>query len=279
MQEVLARAGNGGSTNCRPTETVRSGRLVVVGLGIQWGGQTTLAARRAIEQADRVFFAVSDPWAARFVRELNPAAEPLAYPRDGRPRAQIYAAMRETILQAVAEGARVCAVFYGSAAVLTRPAHEVIRDARRAGYSARMLPGVSSLDCLFADLGIDPGDGGIQCFEAGQFVDRGAIWSPQAHLVLLQVALIGNRFAFSAETSSGMHEGLGRLKARLLSVLPPHHRVVIYEASSHPLRPFRADALPLSILESAALSEISTLHVPPLDHGMTPSGTFNLTPE
>jgi precorrin-6B methylase 1 len=244
---------------------VRSkGTLVVVGLGIQWAGQTTLAARRAIEKADRVFFAVSDPWAARFVRELNAAAEPLCYPRDGRPRARIYAAMRDTILRSLERGERVCAVFYGSPAVMTRPAHDVVRRARSAGHAARMLPGVSSLDCLFADLGFDPGDGGMQCYEAGQFLEANIVPNAHAHLVLFQIALIGNRLAFSTETARDMNAGIARLRAHLLGVFPPDHDVVIYEASSNPLQTFRAEHVSLSALEGATLKEISTLYVPPL---------------
>jgi hypothetical protein len=34
------------------------------------------------------------------------------------------------------------------------------------GFDAVMLPGISAEDCLFADLGIDPGMIGCQSFEA-----------------------------------------------------------------------------------------------------------------
>jgi hypothetical protein len=246
--------------------TGRPGTLIVVGLGIQWGGQTTLAAQRAIVRADRVFFAVSDPWAAHYVRKLNTGAEALPYPRDGRPRRQIYAAMCKMILDAMADGGNVCAVFYGSASVLTRPAHDVVRQARQRGHRARILPGVSSLDCLFADLGFDPGDGGVQCYEAGQFVATGPSPNPSAHLVLFQIAMVGNQQAFSADASDDIRIGLARLKAHLLTVYPAEHQVVIYEASSHPLRPFRAERLPLAALDNTRLSEVSTLYVAPLRH-------------
>ncbi|WP_437898926.1 hypothetical protein [Sorangium sp. So ce124] len=62
-----------------------AGSLIIVGTGIQWGGQMTLAARRAIEQADRVLFAVADPWNARWIRGLNPAAESLPYATGNGP--------------------------------------------------------------------------------------------------------------------------------------------------------------------------------------------------
>ena len=47
------------------------GTLVVVGTGIQWGGQTTLAAQRAIQAADRVLFAVADAGTVAWLRSLD----------------------------------------------------------------------------------------------------------------------------------------------------------------------------------------------------------------
>ena len=37
--------------------------------------------------------------------------------------------------------------------VYVAPSHETVLRARAEGYPARMLPGISSEDCLFADLG------------------------------------------------------------------------------------------------------------------------------
>src|SRR2546429_6584747 len=44
------------------------------------------------------------------------------------------------------------------------------RQAREEGFEAEMLPAVSAEDCLFADLGVDPGDEGCQSFEATSFL-------------------------------------------------------------------------------------------------------------
>jgi hypothetical protein len=39
-----------------------------------------------------------------------------------------------------------------------------------------MLPGISAEDCLFADLGIDPGIYGCQSYEATDFLANGRPW-------------------------------------------------------------------------------------------------------
>ena len=241
-----------------------AGQLVVVGLGIQWAGQTTLAAKRAIEGADSVLFALADPWAARWVRSLHPRAESLAYPREGgTPRAAIYRNMVARILGELKDGKRVCAVFYGSATVLTDPAHEAVRQARNAGYAARMLPGVSSLECLFADLEIDPGVCGCSLYEAENFLVRARPVDTSAHLVLCQIALIGNRSAYDADDSTTIRRGLHVLGERLASLYPREHQAILYEAAAHPLGRARNEPVALGHLEDAKISAVSTLYVPP----------------
>lgn len=244
-------------------------QLLVVGTGIQWGGQTTLAAQRAISGADKVFFAVTDPWAARWIRTLNTTAESFAYPRDGRPRRQIYRAMVQRVLSALAEKQRVCAVFYGSPGVLTWPAHAAVREARRQGFAARMLPGVSSLDCLFADLAVDPGEGGCQIYESGEFLRRGVQCDPHSHLILCQVAMIGNGGPFDARDGDGIRRGLGELREQLRATFPPGHPVVVYDAASRPTSSHRAQTLSLRALPEATIRETSTVYVPPLARSRT----------
>ncbi len=256
------------NTSDRPAENASSAKtrpfLVVVGTGIQWGGQATVAARRAIERADRVLFAVGDPWAVRWIRALSPEAESLPYPRDGTPRRAIYRSMVDRILAPLREGQRVCAAFYGSASLLNRPAHDAVRRAREEVFRARMLPGVSSLECLFSDLGLDPGESGCQVFEAGDYLIRARVCDPSAHLVLCQIAVIGNRDVFDPLDTARIRHGLHVLEARLARTFPCDHEVVVYEAACHPLSHPRIDRIRLRDLAGAAVSEISTLYVPPL---------------
>ena len=79
--------------------------------------------------------------------------------------------MADAIVAEVELGKTVCAVFYGHPGVFARPSHLAIERTRALGHRAEMLPAVSAEDCLFADLGVDPGDG-CQSFEATNFVVR-----------------------------------------------------------------------------------------------------------
>jgi hypothetical protein len=239
------------------------GTLIVAGIGIEWASQTTAAAREAIARADRVLFAVASPWAARWIRSLKPAAEALPYPRDGRPRREIYLAMVDRIMEELRQGGRLCVVFYGHPGVLVAAGHQAIRRARAEGHGARMLPGVSSLDCLFADLGVDPGAEGCQIFDAGVLLERRRPLDPHTPLVLHQIALIDNDLTFDAEAAV-VQRGLCRLQERLATAFPLDHGAVLYEATTHPLHPPRVETIRLGALAGASISEVTTLYIPAL---------------
>ena len=74
--------------------------------------------------------------------------------------------MADTILNEVRAGKTVCAALYGHPGIFACVGHIAITDARAEGFSAEMLPGISTEDCLVADLGIDPGTTGMQSMEA-----------------------------------------------------------------------------------------------------------------
>ncbi len=244
--------------------TEQRGSLVIVGTGIQWAGQTTQAALRAIEEADRVLFAVADPWTVQWLRGFKPSAESLPYASGSTPRRDIYAEMVRRILAPVRDGLRVCAVFSGPPGVLHTSAHEALQKARAEGFAAQMLPGVSFLDCLFADLGVDPGREGCQFHEATDFLIRGRAFDVHSPLVLSQIGGIGNRGFFEAGATGRIQAGLRVLSEVLCRHFPASHEVTIYEAAVLPIHPPRTTRVTLEGLPAATVSDVSTLYVPPL---------------
>jgi uncharacterized protein YabN with tetrapyrrole methylase and pyrophosphatase domain len=237
-----------------------TGSLTVVGTGIQLVGHLTLAAQAWIEQADKVLFAVADPLTARWLRTLNPAAQALPYPTSHSRRRETYREIVECILSEVRQGEMVCAVFYGHPGVFADPAHAAIRQARREGFPAQMLPGVSAQDCLFADLGLDPGRNGCQSFEATDFLIRRRKFDPHSALILWQIAFTGNLGFFRP----GDHvHGLTVLAEFLETWYAPQHQVIVYEAAVYPTCEPVIQRLPLAELPTARVTQVSTLYVPP----------------
>ncbi len=222
-----------------------SGSLIVVGTGIG-ASQLTTEARAAIEGAEAVLFLVADPVTEQLVLELAPGAVSLAPCYDDPAP---YDRMVEAIMAPVLADRRSCAVFYGHPGVFVLPAREAMSRTRAAGLDARMLPAVSALDCLFADLGLDPAVAGCQVYEASDFIRRSPAIDPGTPLILLQVGVVESRAALAV--------ALGR-------TYPASHELVVYEASPYPGIEPLVERSALAVLADARLSQRSTMLVPPL---------------
>ena len=176
----------------RSAEPARTGSLLVVGVGITGIGQVTLEAEAAIKAADQVFYLVLERTTELWLRLANPRASTLSnLYAEGKERRQTYAEMTARIVDAVRQGQRVCAVFYGHPAVFVESSHAAVRELVADGYQARILPGISADACLYAELGFNPGAYGVQSFEATDFLRARRIFDPSSNLLLWQVGVLG----------------------------------------------------------------------------------------
>ena len=240
-----------------------SGSLVVVGTGIKLGTQATPEAIACMQRAERLFFGAASPSHDLWVRRINPAAITLAdcY-AEGKPRRKTYREIADRILEAVRAGFRTCAAFHGHPGVFAQASHAAIRRARREGFSARMLPGISAEDCLFADLGVDPGTAGCQSFEATDFLMARRRFDPASALILWQIGLLGEPSI--RPHMSSRPERLRVLVAALTRYYPARHRVVLYEAAHYPVCDPVITRVTLAQLPHQTITPAMTMYVPPL---------------
>lgn len=237
------------------------GSLVCVGLGMLLCAHLGPRARNAITRADVVFVAVSDPIVELWVQQLHPDVRSLqpCY-AEGKSRHQTYREMVKAMLAEVRAGRRVCGAFYGHPGVFAKAPHDAIAQARAEGFAAHMEPGVSAEDCLYADLGIDPGRVGCQHYEASQLLFYRRVLDPSAYLVLWQVGIAGDR-TYRRFATSPAHRQL--LVDRLLETYPADHAVTVYEAATLPITAPRMETIALRDLAATPLHMHSTLVVPP----------------
>jgi hypothetical protein len=225
--------------------------------------QATFEAVGQIEVADKLFHVVAEPAAAYWLKSLNPTAESLTqYYAEGKPRMRTYEEMVERILSHVHRGEQVCVAFYGHPAVGVEPTQMVMRRARVEGFSARILPGVSSEACLYADLGIDPMDHGIQAYEASRFVAREPRIDTGTGLILWQPGFVGESSMNFSGRSNG--SGVRRLVSVLRRYYPATHQVAAYEASAYPICPSWIVWTELRSLADAIRSTATTVFIPPI---------------
>jgi precorrin-6B methylase 1 len=241
----------------------KRGSLVVIGTGIKTVGQLTMEAIAWIQEAEKLFYIVSDPVAESVMKNLNPkVTESLSvWYKEGKPRSEAYEKMVEQILKSVRSGKKTVVALYGHPGVFAYPSHESIRIARKEGYTAQMLPAISSEDCLFADLGIDPGDFGCQSYEATDFLLHSTIIDPSSHLILWQVGLVCD---WTYRRGNYARKAIPLLVHKLARFYPLTHKVTVYEAARLPATNPIIKRISLGSLTNFPLTSGDTLYIPPI---------------
>lgn len=240
---------------------MKKGSLACVGTGMMLGAHIGPRARSHIEQADVVFVAVSDPLVELWVQGMNQDVRSLQpFYAEGKPRTDTYREMVAAMMDEVRAGRRVCGAFYGHPGVFAVVPHRAVAKAREEGHEAVMEAAVSAEDCLYADLGIDPGTYGCQHYEASQFMFYKRQIDPSAYLILWQIGVAGDNSFAKFSTGPEMREVLVDL---LSEHYPLDHQLVIYEAATLPISQPRVVKCSLRQLVDADLSPAATLVVEP----------------
>ncbi|GGA44940.1 SAM-dependent methyltransferase [Dyella nitratireducens] len=241
--------------------TPAKGSLACVGIGMTLGSHLSARTRSYIEQADVAFVLVSDGIIELWLQDMNKDVRSLQpYYQEGKSRMKTYRQMVEAMLTEVRAGKRVCGVFYGHPGVFAWVPHKAIETARSEGFSAHMEPGISSEDCLYADLGIDPGARGCQHYEASQFMLYRRCIDPSAWLILWQIGIAGDRTLKRFSTGEAHRQVLVDVLARHY---PLDHEVVVYRAATLPFQSPRIECLALERLPLAEVGMADTLAIPP----------------
>lgn len=248
----------------KPATSARNakrGSLIVIGTGIKTVGQLTMESIAWMKEAESLLYVVGDPIAESVLLGFNKNAVSMAkYYEESKPRIQAYNAMIARILKSVRSGKKTVAAFYGHPGVFAFPSHESIRIAKSEGFPARMLPGISSEDCLFADLGVDPAAGGCQSYEATDFLLSGPIIDPSSQLILWQIGSLGD---WTFQSQQYDTSAMPLLVRKLNHFYPSSHEITLYEASMLPSVEPNIVKIKLSALGEFPVTSGMTLYVPP----------------
>jgi len=234
--------------------------LSVVGCGLQPARHAGPRTVSEICHAD-VVFSLADAFAIEWAHNLNASCRDLGelYGND-RDRRESYSAMQNLILDEVRAGRRVCLVLYGHPGVFAQVGRKAMAQARAEGFETRMEPGISAEACLYADLDLDPGEHGVQSFEATQFLIQRRQIDPAGLVLLWQISQAGN------VDCTGFEPRAGRIRIlvdKLLHWYPATTETILYEAATLPILDFRAERVALSSLPEAVLNPATTLVIPP----------------
>jgi hypothetical protein len=247
--------------NRRDGSPARSGELVIVGVGIKLAAHLSAEAEWHISHADKLFHLVADPASRHYMASLNATAESLhdELYLDG-PRHLAYERMVERMLIAVRRGQRVVAAFYGHPCVYADPSRRAVQRARAEGLQATILPAISALDCLLADLVLDPADIGCQAYEATDLLVYAIEPDLACALVLWQVGIVGN---FRQARAGALPRHRQILVDYLLRFYAADAMAVVYEAAQFATTDPIIQSVKIAALGAIELSPFATLFIPP----------------
>lgn len=242
---------------------MKKGSLVVVGSGIKGFSHLTTESKGWIREADVVLYCVSDPVSEIWIKKNSKRSIDLyQFYGNYKQRIDTYNQMVDETLKYVRQGCDTCVVYYGHPGIFVYPSHKAIRIAKSEGYRAAMLPGISALDSLCADLGVDPSVTGMQTIEATDLLLRKRKLNTDQNVVIWQIGCVGDLgFAFNGYDS----RNLGILVDYLEKFYDKDHVVTIYEGAQYLVCSPRIQKIPLCKLRYTRVTGISTLYIPPKD--------------
>lgn len=208
------------------------GRLVIAGTGIAAIAHMTSETIGHIRSADIVFYHVTNGVAATQILGLNPNAVDLsAYYGEDKLRNTTYVQMAELMLREVRRNRYVVGLFHGHPGLFVKAGRRALAIATIEGHPTKLLPGISTPDCLFSDLRIDPGVIGVQIMKARQILRKDAQIATDNHLILLQVSSVGDdTYSYKGYSKARLDEFFGKL----ISIYGDQHESVYYVASIFP---------------------------------------------
>jgi precorrin-6B methylase 1 len=244
-------------------------KLSVLGLGLRCPEQTSLRCLQALRESDRLFLISDNLDKLDFLSRLNPDIYNLmVHYGDGKARRDTYQEMADQVLHCLRQGRSAALVSYGHPLVFCDPSRLAIEQTAQEGFEVDIVPGVSSIDCLLADLRVDVLHHGLQIYEGHDLLLHAVAVDPQASQVIFQVPSLGDS---GGGWKAGRFRGFIRaLAEKLAESFGWDHSVVLYFGSNSPDRPTRADRVPLSELHRAQMINEYTLWVPPLGYAELP---------
>ncbi|KAH7337828.1 tetrapyrrole methylase [Rhizoctonia solani] len=242
----------------------KRGSLIIAGSGIASVAHFTLETVSHLKNADKVFYLVNDPVTEAFIQENNPDTFDLVtFYSETKPRYHSYVEMAEIMLKEVRAGHKVLGIFYGHPGVFVHPSRRALFIARQENYEARMLPGISSEDYMFADLELDPAEFGCMTCEATELIARNRPLNTSVHNIIWQAGIVG------VSTLEYQESKFQLLVDRLERDFGPEHKVVHYVGAIRMTPQAQSAMVVYSIqeLRNPAVANFinsgSTLYVPP----------------
>lgn len=251
--------------------STRLSKLFIAGIGIKFLSHMTLEVQSIIQKSDSVIYLVNEPAMKRWIEENSKKAISLdAIYFNFQERNDAYQAICREVINIAAQNKNTCFILYGHPLILSNSSEQLIKEIKERALhiDIEILPGISSIDTLLCDLCVDPGSGGLQAFEATEFLNKNYKINIDSHLILWQVGVVGVEKIIQKDrdliNSVERKKALNQLKQKLIGIYGKAHPIVLYVASMYPQTPFERIDICLSKLDVVNIPRLSTVYIEPI---------------
>jgi precorrin-2 methylase len=234
--------------------------LYLIGLGIDVKRHLTAEAANVLRRC-RIVFHIDD--GQRRLKRLNRNVVNLSRLYwTGEPREIVYERLRQRVLEEVRRGPGVAYVTYGHPLLLDSIGNGLRGACKLLRHSVRVIPGISSLDTLSVDLGLEYGQG-LQVYDATVLVRDRHRLSRRAHTLLFQVAGF-NFYRTPDALDRAPKNRYSALVAYLAQYYPLTHAITLAYSDDGEYRTKRTIQLRDLNRQRRRLYSGATLYVPPV---------------
>lgn len=239
-------------------------KLIIAGTGIKFLSHLTYETQAAIKSSDCVLYLLNEPAIKKWIQENSKKSLSLddVYFADNE-RKESYKKIEEKVEDLLECHEKVCFLTYGNPVFFSSFTSNIASRARSLGADVEVFPAISSLDCIYSDLEIDPSEKGVQSFEATSFILNDQSFSSDTPLVIWQVGVIGITDIIRENIDIERRRAFLQLFIKKLSgSYPLNHQCFLYVASQYPgLKPV-INKMTLEELGSFDIDRLTTLYIP-----------------
>jgi precorrin-3B methylase len=238
--------------------------LWIAGLGVQTVNQITREVEQAIRQSRETLYLDTGAATRQYLETLCPRVTSLygeSY-RTERSRVSAYEHIAIRVIEAALDHPPVTFAIHGHPLIAAHPPFLILELARALNLRVEVLPGISALDTIFADLRLDPVANGIQMYEATDLLLRRRPLHNDVPAIIWQIGPLETALHSQAVSRP---ERFTRFVEHLRRYYPSRHEVAAIYCSPHPIMAphilrFAIEDMPQ---HAAAIHGGFTMYVPP----------------
>ena len=206
----------------------------IAGLGVATAVQVTREVEQAIRASREVLYLDTGVATREYLAGLCPRVTSLYEDTysEQRWRETGYERTAARVVNAALDHGPVTFAIHGHPLIAALPPFLVMERARAVGLRVRVLPGVSAIDAILADLRLDPVVPGFQMYEATDLLLRRRPLQADVPALIWQIGPLETCLHTQRVSRP---ERFARFVAHLRLYYPPRHEVVAIYCAPHPL--------------------------------------------